>query len=225
MPWRQRFDGLVFDLDGTLVETAPDLAAALNHTLTGAGLPAVPLPEVRHMIGDGARSLLERGLAGTGRSVGEAEMTRWFEQLLGHYSDHIADQSLPFPGVPEALEGFRAEGAKLAVCTNKPLRLSQKLLALLGLDAHFDAVLGGDSLAVRKPNPEHLLETLRQLAVTPARGVMIGDSANDVAAARNAGLPVVLVSYGYTPVPAADLGADAVIDHFDELPGALARLA
>jgi phosphoglycolate phosphatase len=225
MAWRRRFDAIVFDLDGTLVETAPDLAGALNHTLGAAGLPAVSVETVRHMIGDGARMLLKRGVAEAGRELDEAELERWFEALLEHYWHHVADQSLPFPGVTRQLARFRDAGLKLAVCTNKPIRLTEKLLELLDLAQHFDAVLGGDSLAVRKPDPEHILGTLRAIGSRPERAVMIGDSANDVAAARNAGLPVVVVSFGYTAVAPAELGADAVIDHFDELAEALAGLA
>ena len=225
MAWRRRFDAIVFDLDGTLVETAPDLAGALNHTLRQADLPAVSVETVRHMIGDGARMLLKRGAAEAGRELDEAELERWFEALLEHYWHHVADQSLPFPGVARQLARFRAAGLKLAVCTNKPIRLSEKLLELLDLAQHFDAILGGDSLAVRKPDPGHLLGTLDAIGSRPERAVMIGDSANDVAAARNAGLPVVVVSFGYTAVAPAELGADAVIDHFDELAEALAGLA
>ncbi len=224
MPWRQRFDAVLFDLDGTLVETAPDLADALNHTLRSAGLPTVSLADVRPMIGDGARRMLQRGIAGTGRQASEAEMDRWFEQLLGYYSDHIADQSRPFAGVVDQLERLQAAGIKLGVCTNKPVRLSERLLQLLGLADYFGAVLGGDSLVVRKPHAEHVLATLAAIDAAPDRAVLIGDSANDVNAARNAGLPVVVVSFGYTEIPARELAADAVIDHFDELPAALAAL-
>ena len=225
MAWRRRFDAIVFDLDGTLVETAPDLAAALNHTLGTAGLPTVPLEDVRHMIGDGARMLLRRGIAEAGREIDDAELERWFEALLAHYWHHVADQSLPFPGVARQLTRFREAGLKLAVCTNKPIGLSEKLLEMLDLAQHFDAVLGGDSFPVRKPDPGHLLGTLDAIGGRPERSVMIGDSANDVAAARNAGLPVVVVSFGYTAIAPRELGADAVIDHFDELADALAGLA
>ncbi len=225
MAWRRRFDALLFDLDGTLVETAPDLAGALNHTLASAGLPTVTLADVRHMIGDGARALLSRGIAAAGREVDDDQLSEWFDRLLEHYWHHVADTSHPFPNVVRELEGLRARGAKLGVCTNKPIALTEKLMAELDLARHFGAMLGGDSLPVRKPDPAHLLETLRRLDVAPDRAVMIGDSGNDVAAARNAGLPVVVVSFGYTAVPPADLGADILIDDFAELPAALDRLA
>lgn len=225
MPYRKRFDAVLFDLDGTLIETAPDLAAALNHTLARAGRPAVPVDGVRPMIGDGARALLERGLAATGPAPDKATMDRWHAELLEYYWEHVADLSHPFDGVVELLETMRIAGLKLGVCTNKPFGLSMKLFEALGLDHLFDAVLGGDSLSVRKPDPEHLLATLDLLGARPERAAMVGDSANDVQAARNAGVPVVVVSFGYTKTPAAELGADAVIDQFSELPAALSRLA
>lgn len=225
MPWRDRFDTVIFDLDGTLVETAPDLAAALNHALALAGHDPVSVDAVRHMIGDGARALLRRGIAVNGSEPPAGEIERWFDILIDYYWDHVADESTAFPGAVGILEMLRGRGAKLAVCTNKPARHADKLLAALDLARYFDAVLGGDSLAVRKPDAGHLLGAVSAMGGDPARAVMVGDSANDVAAARNAGLPVVLVSFGYTPVPARDLGADALIDHYDELPGALAELA
>lgn len=225
MPYRKRFGAVVFDLDGTLVETAPDLCAALNHALARAGRPALALADVRPMIGDGARMMLQRGLAASGGEPDAAELDRWFTVLLEYYWEHVADQSHPFPGVIELCETMRSVGLKLGVCTNKPFGLSKHLLEKLGIDHLFDAVLGGDSLSVRKPDAGHLLGTLEAMGAAPGRAVMIGDSQNDVMAARNARVPVVLVSFGYTVVPARELGADAVIDHFHDLPAALAGLA
>lgn len=223
--WRRRFDALLFDLDGTLVETAPDLCAALNHCLELAGRPQVSVGEVRHMVGDGARALLRRGLTAAGAAPAEAEVERWFGALLDHYREHVADSSHAFEGVVETLDAMRAAGARHAVCTNKPILHARGLLDALDLARRFEVVLGGDSLAVRKPHPRHLLAALEALGVAPARAAMVGDSANDVAAARAAGLPVVLVSFGYTSIPAAELGADALIDRFADLPEALAGLA
>jgi len=225
MPWRRRFEAVLFDLDGTLVETAPDLAAALNHTLRGAGLAELALAEIRPMIGDGARALLRRGLAAEDVEPTPERFEALFAALIAHYDAHIADMSRPFPGVVEALERLSAAGLKLGVCTNKPERLSCKLLAALGLARHFQAVVGGDSLAVRKPDGGHLAGTLARLGARPERAVMVGDAANDVKGARAAGLPVVLVSFGYTATPPAELGADVLIDRFAELPAALARLS
>lgn len=225
MPYRQRFDAVLFDLDGTLIETAPDLCAALNHTLAQAGRDGVQLDQVRHMIGDGARVMLRLGLEATGQTPTDAEIEQWFDVLLEHYWDHVADGSYAFPGVLAALDGLRAAGLKLAVCTNKPHALSNRLFEQLEMAHLFDAVLGGDSLAVRKPHAGHILGTLEAIGVQAGRAVMIGDSANDLNAARNAGLPVVLVTFGYTTTPVQELGADALIDHFDQLLPALSGLA
>lgn len=225
MSWRRRFDAVLFDLDGTLVETAPDLCAALNHCLAQAGRPQVTVAEVRHMVGDGARALLRRGLAAAGAAPAEAEVERWFGELLVRYQEHVADSSVAFEGVVETLDAMQAAGGRHAVCTNKPILHTRTLLDALDLARRFEVVLGGDSLPVRKPHPRHLLAALEALGVAPERAVMVGDSANDVAAARAAGLPVILVSFGYTTIPAAELGADALIDHFAALPEALAALA
>ena len=225
MSWRQRFDAILFDLDGTLIETAPDLAGALNHTLALAGLPMVALAEVRHMIGDGACALLAKGIEAAGREVEDETLAEWFDILLDYYWHHVADASHPFPHVETELDALGRRGARLGLCTNKPIALTEKLMAELDLARHFGAMLGGDSLPVRKPDPLHLLETLKRLEVSPDRAVMIGDSANDVAAARNAGLPVIVVSFGYTQTPPRELGADAVIDGFEELASALRGLA
>jgi len=225
MPYRRRFNAVLFDLDGTLVETAPDLTNAVNHVLRRAGRPALELAAVREMVGDGARALIRRGLAASGPEPDDDELDRWQPVFLEYYWSHVADDSHVFPGVVELLETMRAASLKIAVCTNKPFGLSKKLLETLRIDHLFDAVIGGDSLSVRKPDPGHVLGTLEAIRVEPERAVMIGDSHNDVAAARGAGLPVVLVSFGYTAVPAGELGADAVVDHFSELPAALSRLA
>ncbi len=225
MPFRKRFDAVVFDLDGTLIETAPDLCGALNHTLARAGRDGVAVEDVRHMIGDGARAMLRLGLETTGQSPSDGEVDQWFKVLLDYYWDHLADGSHPFPGVLAALEGLRAAGLKLAVCTNKPQSLSNRLFEQLDMAQLFDAVLGGDSLAVRKPHAGHILGALDAIGVAAERAVMIGDSANDLNAARNAGLPVVLVTFGYTTTPVQELGADALIDHFDQLPATLSSLA
>ncbi len=225
MTYASRFDAVLFDLDGTLIETAPDLCGALNHTLAQAGREAVELAAVRHMIGDGARTMLRLGLEATGEEPTDEVIEKWFNVLLDYYWDHVADDSHAFPGVLPALDRLQDAGVKLAVCTNKPHRLSNRLFDQLEMAHYFDAVLGGDSLAVRKPDAGHILGTLDALGVAPERSVMIGDSANDLNAARNAGIPVVLVTFGYTTVPVQELGADALIDHFDQLLPALESLA
>lgn len=222
---RAHFDALVFDLDGTLVETAPDLEAALNHTLAAHGYPTVPSADVRPMIGDGALAMLRRGLAASDIELDDDAMRPLYDHYLAFYLDNVANESEPFPGLLAQLDAARAAGFKLGVCTNKAIGFTEKLLDELDLTKYFDAILGGDSLAVRKPDPEHLLATLRRMDCAPDRAVMLGDSNNDVQAARNAGVKVVLVSFGYTAIPVAELDRDVLIDHFDELPAALATLA
>jgi len=215
---------IIFDLDGTLVDTAPDLTAALNAVLTKASHRPVSEAETRHMVGRGARALIENALAATGAPPDADLVAEMLGQYLEFYGAHLADHSAPFPRVVETLDALRKEGMRLGVCTNKPEALSQRLLRALGLERHFAAVLGGDSLPVRKPDPGHLIETVRRAGGDVARAVMVGDSVTDLAAARAAGMPVVLVSFGYTETPAHMLGADALIDDFAALMPALARL-
>jgi phosphoglycolate phosphatase len=220
-----RRTAIVFDLDGTLVDSAPDLCDALNRMLARRGRPPVEPAAIRAMIGDGARALVRRGLEGGGGVGDEAAFEAAVAEFLAHYDAHLADRSRPFPGVIEALTQLSAAGCRLGVCTNKAERFSRKLLDALGLGQFFAAVVGGDSLPARKPDPAHLVGALAQMGARPAEAVMVGDSANDVAAARGAGVPVVVVSFGYTRTPAAALGGDRLIDHFDELAAALAALA
>lgn len=216
---------IVFDLDGTLIDTAPDLTAALNHVLASEGRPELSLAGVRGLVGHGARALIERGMAASGAPpLGEHEMQPLLERFLTHYRANIANYSLPFPGVTGVLDYFQARKAMLAVCTNKPEKLSLSLFSALDMHSYFPVVLGSDSLHVRKPDPRHLLETIQQAGGDPARAVMVGDSATDVDTARAAGIPVVAVSFGYTLTPVNMLGADVVIDRFDELIGVLPRL-
>ena len=221
---RLNHSAIVFDLDGTLVETAPDLHGALVHVLAENGRRSVALEDVRHMVGDGARAMLERGFAATGGGLEGQAFEAAFQLFLRHYGANVARLSRTFEGVEEVLAGLQEAGAALGVCTNKPQALTEALLEELALDEHFGAVVGGDALPVRKPDPAHLKATLDQLNRGGAPAVMVGDSRNDVAAARGAGLPVVLVSFGYTSIPVRDLGADIVIDHFRDLPAALAEL-
>lgn len=223
-PMPHRFRACLFDLDGTLVETAPDLCRAANHALAAIGRPTLSLDQVRHMIGDGARALLVKGLTATGGTVEAAELQGLVDVMLAYYADHIADESRPFPGVAAALDALRGQGVRLAVVTNKPGALTRLLLDRLGMLDGFDAIVGGDELPVRKPHPGHVTGTLHRLGVPAWQSVLVGDSHNDVAAGHAAGVPVVAVSFGYTTVPARELSAEAVIDHFDELAGALSRL-
>ena len=215
---------ILFDLDGTLVDTAPDLHAALNVALAAQGRAAVPIEGVRAMVGDGARELVKRGLAATG-GMTEVAVAAGTALFLDHYTANLSRLSRPFPGVADALAALKARGCRLAVCTNKQVGFSERLLADLALAPFFDAIVGGDSLAVRKPDPGHILGALARLGAGADAGIMVGDSTNDVRAARGAGVPVIAVSFGYTAIPPRELGADALIDGFAELPAAVARFS
>jgi phosphoglycolate phosphatase len=215
---------LVFDLDGTLVETAPDLVGTLNVLLAREGIAPVALDQARNLIGQGARALIARGFAASGPPLATARLDSLFDDFIDHYLAHIADESRAFPGLLEALDEVESEGARLAVCTNKRTDLSLALLDALALTPRFAAVVGADAVSAPKPDARHLLQTIEKAGGERGRAVMIGDSASDAGAARAAGVPLVLVSFGYTETPAAQLGADALIDHFAELPGACRRL-
>ncbi|MCS6879012.1 MAG: phosphoglycolate phosphatase [Geminicoccaceae bacterium] len=220
-----RLEAVVFDLDGTLVETAPDLHAVLAELLEREGLRAPPLSAVRTMIGDGAKQLIRRAFAWQNLALEEDRLENLYAWFLERYTEEPARWSAPYPGVPETLAELAARGLRLGVCTNKPQRPSERLLAALGLAEKFAAILGGDARPYRKPDPRHLAATLEALSASPRAAVMVGDSANDVAVARALGIPCVLVSFGYTAVPARELGADRVVDRFDELPDALRALS
>jgi phosphoglycolate phosphatase len=218
------FDIVGFDLDGTLLDTSADLAAALNHALSLAGRAPLSVPQVMPMVGRGVRTLLERGLAATGG--GDAELVeRLYPELIAYYDAHIADGSLPYPGLVAALDALDARGVTLAIVTNKLEHLAVKLIDAMGLDHRFRAVIGGDTMGPgnAKPSPAPILEMIRRCG--GGRAAFIGDSIFDIGAARNAGIPAIAVSFGFPIQPVAELQADAVIDHFDELVPALERMA
>lgn len=215
---------VVFDLDGTLVDTAPDLTAALNHVLPRVDRGPVRVADVRSMVGQGLRRLIERALTATGGIPDDADIEAMFEDAFRYYAAHLTDRSVPFPAATDVLDHLVAAGVTLGVCTNKPTALSERLLSELDLTKYFDAILGGDSVAVKKPGAEHLLTTLERMNARADEAVMIGDSQADIDAARAADVAVVAVSYGYTLVPASELGADAIIDTLSDLPETLARL-
>jgi phosphoglycolate phosphatase len=212
---------VVFDLDGTLVDTAPDLINALNFVLLREGLPAVPLQSARNMIGAGARKLIERGLELDGRQVGLDDITRLTNDFIDHYAAHIADESRPFEGLEDALDRLAAHGYRFAVCTNKLEWLSRLLLDELGLSARFSAICGADTFGVSKPDPAILRQTVTRAGGHLASTVMVGDSGTDIGVSRRAGVPVIGVSFGYTEVPIADLNPDRLIAHMRDLPGAV----
>lgn len=215
---------VVFDLDGTLVDTAPDLVDALNTVLAGEGLPAVPYVQARAMIGGGARAMIERGLRLEGRPLVATEVDRLFGGFIAHYADHIAVGSRPYPGLEAALDRLTARGCAFAVCTNKLEALSLLLLDALRLRERFGAVCGQDTFGVQKPDPEVFRRTVLAAGGHPRRALMVGDSATDIRTARAAGVPVVAVDFGYTEIPIRELGPDRVISHFDELPAAVDAL-
>jgi len=215
---------IVFDLDGTLIETAPDLVGTLNFLLERENIAPLPLASARTMIGQGAKALIARGFAAAGAPLDEPKLSALFVDFIAHYLAHIADESRPFPGLLAAMDRLEADGARLAVCTNKRTDLSVALLDALNLSHRFAAIVGGDAVAAQKPAAVHLTATIERAGGDAGRAVMVGDSASDAGAARAAGVPLVLVSFGYTDVPAHELGADVLIDHFDELPDACLRL-
>jgi phosphoglycolate phosphatase len=215
---------IVFDLDGTLVETAPDLVATLNAVLAREGRGAVPYEEARRMIGGGVWHMLARALARQGVAVEPAELDRLFADFIPHYAAHIADGSRPFPGLAQSLDRLAAEGDRFAVCTNKLEHLSVLLLQRLGLAGRFAAICGQDTFGIPKPDPELLRRTIARAGGSLQSAVMVGDSPADVTIARGAGVPVIAVDFGYSDVPVPLLKADRVIGHFDELPGAVAAL-
>jgi phosphoglycolate phosphatase len=215
---------IVFDLDGTLVDTAPDLINALNFVLDREGLPPVPLASARNMIGAGARKLIERGLEVDGRSASIEDVSRLTSDFIDHYAAHIADVSRPFEGVETALEDLQSIGYRFAVCTNKLEWLSKLLLDQLGLSSRFSAICGADTFGVSKPDPAILKQTIARAGGHLSSAIMVGDAGPDIGVARRAGIPVIGVEFGYTEIPIADLKPDRVINHMRELPAAVRSL-
>ena len=216
---------VVFDLDGTLVDTAPDLIDTLNAVFQRAGLAALAYDDARNMIGGGARRMIESGLKLQDRIVPLPEMDRMFGDFITYYSDHIADRSRPFAGLDAALDALAAHGCRFAVCTNKLEGLSRLLLEALNLNNRFVAVCGQDTFKIQKPDPEILRRTVRAAGGVMDRAVMVGDSGTDIATARAAGIPVVAVTFGYSEVPVAKLTPDRLISHYDQLATAVMELA
>lgn len=219
------FETVIFDLDGTLVDTAPDLTHALNHVLVEEGRDPVALEDVRHMVGYGARALIRSGLEKTGPAGSDADVERLLAAYLDYYARHMADDSRLFDGAGAVLAALKERGVRLGICTNKMERMTFPLLAALDIMQYFDAVLGGDSLEVRKPDPGHLTATIERAGGAVDRALFVGDSEADVAAAKAANVPVIAVSFGYSALKAEDLDADAVIHEFDEFWTATTALA
>jgi phosphoglycolate phosphatase len=213
---------LIFDLDGTLVDTAPDLLAATNAVLKSQGRQTVDPDTLRHMVGFGARSLIEQAMAATGVPVESSALPGLVDIFIEHYRAHIADESVAFPGVEETLEHFASLDSRLGVLTNKPQDMADLLLGALRLDRFFPVVYGAGRMSYVKPDARIFHDVVRELGGEP--GVMIGDSITDVATARAAKAPVIVVSYGYTPEPAHKLGGDVVANNFAEIPSLLRTL-
>ena len=216
---------IVFDLDGTLVDTAPDLVTSLNHTIAVADLSPVGYEDLTHLVGQGARAMIARAFALRGAPLAEEELGPLLDRFIAHYMAGMPGESRPYPGLVEALGRLREAGFRLAVCTNKMESLAVPLIEKLGLAHHFSAIAGGDTFAVRKPDPGHIIATIERAGGDARFAVMVGDSVNDILAARNAGIPSIVVPFGYSDVPITELGADRQICHFDELtPALLAEL-
>jgi phosphoglycolate phosphatase len=208
---------VVFDLDGTLIDTAPDLLDSLNHTLAAGDLPAVDEAGFKRFVGQGGRVMIERAFAERQKALPEAERDRLLEIFLDHYGQNIPGKSRPYPGVLEAIARFEDAGYIVAVCTNKYEANSLSLIEALGLTKHFAAVAGQDTFPYRKPDPRHLTETIALAGGDAGRALMVGDSKTDIDTAKAAGIPVVAVDFGYTDRHVAEFEPSAVISHFDEL--------
>lgn len=215
---------LVFDLDGTIADTAPDLVAALNAAITQEGLRPLALAEMRPLVGAGARALIQRAFAAQDRLLDPGKLDELFRAFIAHYEAHIADGTQLFPGLVDALDRLERQGFAFAVCTNKIEGASRILLGVLGIADRFQAICGQDTFAITKPDPRILLKTIEQAGGARDNAIMIGDSGTDVATAQAADVPVVAVTFGYTDRPIAEFGPDRIIDHFDRLDEAVEGL-
>jgi phosphoglycolate phosphatase len=216
-----RFRLIVFDLDGTLIDTAPDLVETLNVIFAREGFAPLPYEMARNFVGGGAKAMISRGLATHHHAPSPEKLEKLFVDFIAYYSEHIADRSQPFPGLLDALDNLAARGCRFAICTNKLEVLSLRLLDELKLSGRFLAICGQDTFGVQKPDPEILRRTVTAAGGTLDRSVMIGDSITDIRTARAAGVPVIAVNFGYSERPIAEFNPDRVIGHFSELPGAI----
>jgi phosphoglycolate phosphatase len=215
---------LVFDLDGTLIDTAPDLVDTLNVVFAREGLPAIDYNTARNLIGGGARGMIAHGIEAEGLVLTPVKLDRLFADFIAYYSEHIADRSRPFPGLTDALDTLSARGHRLAVCTNKLERLALLLLNELKLAERFAFICGQDTFGIQKPDPEIFRRTVAAAGGDPQCAIMIGDSLTDIRTARAAGVPVIAVDFGYSENPVSELGPDRVISHFAQLPGSIAGI-
>ena len=215
---------VVFDLDGTLAETAPNIMATLNVILQQEGLTALPIERARELVGAGARALIERGFKVSGQPLDAQRLEELFEEFLLIYAEDVASASHLYDGVIEAMDALTEAGYALAVCTNKPILHTRLILDHFGIAGRFAAVAGRDSFPFHKPDPRHLTMTIEAAKADKARAVMIGDSRTDIATAKAAGIPCICVPFGYTDVPIETLEPDLVIQHFEALPEAVSRI-
>ena len=215
---------VIFDLDGTLVDTAPDLMRATNHVLGLLGRPPISMEEVRSFVGHGARALLSRGLNATGGLPEGYDVEPDYRRFVDFYAQNIAGGSVPYPGVIKLLQRLTGDGLALGVCTNKLESLSILLLDALDMSRFFGAIVGPDTIGIAKPDARPFEETVNRLGLDSPRAVMIGDSETDILTARNAGVPVIGVPFGYSLRPVQEFGPDRMISHFDEAYDAIQEL-
>ena len=208
---------IVFDLDGTLLDTHADLVESLNHTIADLGLEPVSYDDLTHLVGQGARVMIERACRLRGHPLESAAVPRLLERFVAHYAGNMPGHTEPYPGLVAAMDRLKAAGYRLAVCTNKMESLAFGLLDKLDLVGYFDAITGGDTFEYRKPDARHLTGTIDRAGGDIARTVMIGDSVNDIAVAKNAAVPSIAVPFGYSDVPVSSLDPDVIIMHYDEL--------
>lgn len=213
----------VFDLDGTLIDTAPDLLDSLNYTLQGTGVPQVPANGFNTVVGHGGRAMIAKAYANARKDLPKDLHERLFARFIEHYGENIPGRSAPFPGVVAAMDQLQSADFLLAVCTNKTEALSKRLIGALGLAPRFAAICGLDTFGVAKPDPRHLTKTIEQAGGEPSQAIMVGDSRADIDAAKAAGIPVVAVDFGYTDTPVRAFDPSRIISHYDELTVALAE--
>jgi phosphoglycolate phosphatase len=216
---------IVFDLDGTLIDTAPDLVETLNVIFRREGFAPLPYETARNLISGGAKAMIVRGIEADGRALSPVRIEQMFVDFIEHYSEHIADRSRPFPGVTDALDELAARGFQFAVCTNKLERLSVRLLDQLQLADRFVAICGQDTFGVQKPDPEILRRTIAAAGGIELSAVMIGDSITDIRTARAAGIPIIAVDFGYSERPVAEFGPDRTISHYAQLAASIAAIS
>jgi phosphoglycolate phosphatase len=216
---------IVFDLDGTLFDTAPDLVETLNVVFAREGWPPLPYDTARNLIGGGVQAMIARRIEAEGRVLSPAKLEQIFTDFVSHYSEHVADRSQPFPGLTDALDTLDARGHRFAICTNKLERLSVRLLDRFKLAGRFAAICGQDTFGIQKPDPEIFRRTVAAAGGAMKHAIMVGDSNTDICTARAAGVPVIAVDFGYSERPISEFGPDQIISHFAQLPASIAAIS